>query len=276
MTDMLWSRPDGQLVADVPGYRRMMPYVMPTRTESAVYFDVLLDMERALEIVEASRAPGKQRLTVTHVLLRAGVMTLHEFPRLNRFVAGKRLYQRDGIWFSFSAKKAFTDDAPIVVIKMRFDAGTGLEGLAASVEERLARGRSSEKSYTDQETDVLLRLPRSLIRAAVSLQRGLDYWNLLPPSMIEHDIFYSSAFLANLGSIGLDAAFHHLYEYGNIPIFFTLGQVVDTPAQVDGELRLRKMAKVRVTYDERVEDGFYAVQALRRFKSLVEEPSALL
>ena len=49
--------------------------------------------------------------------------------------------------------------------------------------------------------------------------RWLDSVNLLPGSFIHPDPMYASMFIANLGSVKLESAFHHLYEYGNIPLF---------------------------------------------------------
>ena len=40
-------------------------------------------------------------------MLRAIALVLAERPRLNRFTAGGRVWQRDGIWLSFSAKLRF-------------------------------------------------------------------------------------------------------------------------------------------------------------------------
>ena len=41
----------------------------------------------------------------------------------------------------------------------------------------------------------------------------------------KRDPLYASAFVANMGSLGLDAPFHHLYEYGGISIFAGFGGV---------------------------------------------------
>jgi hypothetical protein len=274
---MFRRRPDGVPAADVPGYRQMMPYLMTGKNASAVYTRFTVDMEKALAMFR-SPPPGLEgKLTLTHLFLRAGVKTLAEFPDLNRYVSGRRLYQRDGIWFSFSAKKAFRDDAPIVVIKIRFDPDESLQEMVDRVVARLSEGRSDKQSVADKETKALLNLPRGVIRAAIGLQSVLDYFNLLPSAFIEHDIFYASAFIANLGSIGLDAAYHHLYEYGNIPLFITIGKV--QPMAVydsEGCVVMRPTAEVKATVDDRVADGFYGARALARLKHLMEHPDEML
>src|SRR3712207_419822 len=110
----LFRRPDGDLVHDVPPYRRLMPLLMRTRNESAVYFEQHIDIGAAQAFLARKNGeiPG-ERLTLLHLLMLAIVRTLEERPRLNRFVSGGRIYQRRGIWLSFSAKKAMRDDAPV-------------------------------------------------------------------------------------------------------------------------------------------------------------------
>lgn len=270
-------RPDGIPAPDVPGYRQMMPYLMTSKNTSAVYTRFTVDMEKALAMFRAPPPGLEGKLTLTHLFLRAGVKTLAEFPDLNRYISGRRLYQRDGIWFSFSAKKAFRVDAPVVVIKVRFDPDESLQAMVERVTAKLAEGRSDKASVADKETKALLSLPRGLIRATVGLQGVLDYLNLLPAKFVEHDIFYASAFIANLGSIGLDAAYHHLYEYGNIPLFLTVGKV--QPMAVydeEGNVVMRPMAEAKATVDDRVADGFYGAKALARLKHYMEHPEEML
>jgi hypothetical protein len=277
----MWlGRPDGHIARDVPGYRQMMPYFMTTKSSSNVYSSFKVDMEKAVELVEKRRAAGEgTAITLTHIFLCACVRTLAQHPELNRFVSGRRIYDRDGIVFSFTAKKAFDLKAPVIVIKMRFEPDESLAEVARRVTARLAQGRSSRvgESFEDKETKVLLKLPRELVRLVVGLQAWLDHFNLLPADLIEKDLFYASAFIANLGSIGLDAAYHHLYEYGNIPLFITIGKVQPVPVYDDrGRVVMRPMTELKLTMDERITDGFYAARALTYFKQLVENPELML
>ena len=68
-------------------------------------------------------------------------------------------------------------------------------------------------------------------------------------------------------SVGLDAGYHHLYEYGTIGIFCALGRYEQTAAG-------RTEVTARFTFDERVADGLYAQRSLELFRSLIEQPEA--
>src|SRR6185312_10864230 len=69
--------------AQVPPYRRMMPFLMRGRNESAVYFEQTLDLARTQPWLEAHGA--KLFALVLHAL----ASVLHERDRLNRFTAGR-------------------------------------------------------------------------------------------------------------------------------------------------------------------------------------------
>jgi hypothetical protein len=259
----LFRRRDGDLVKDVPAYRRIMPLIMPTRTESTVFFEQRVAVGRALELVgrfndERAAAGDTRKITLFHLVLWAIVQTLAERPRLNRFVMNHRLYQRRGIWLSYSAKKAFDDESPVFVVKKEFDPGWSFGELVDHVHGDVAEGRSSRPSAVDKELSLLLRMPLFLLKWFVSLARWLDRHNLMPFSMIRTDPMYASMFIANLGSLKLEAAFHHNYEWGTIPIFVTIGRI-------DGDQML-----LRWTFDERIEDGLYCARALERLRERLE------
>lgn len=275
---MRWSllpgRPDGTLARGVPAYRRFMPALMPTRNASAVLFEQDVRVEPALAWCDTVRREHPDLdPSPFHVVLWAMARVLEDRPRLNRFVAGGRLYDRDGIWFSYSVKRALSDDAVIEVVKRRFDPSEGFVDLVRAVDGGVDQVRRQVTTLEDREAALLVHLPVPLRRLAVRLANGLDDWNLLPAAWIRSDAFFASAFVANLGSLHLDSAFHHLYEYGNIPIFVTVGEIHDAAVAEHGDVTARRVVTLRFTYDERIEDGLYAQRALKELCALVEHPT---
>jgi hypothetical protein len=269
----LRSRPDGVEAGDAPGYRRFMPALMPTRTESVVFFDQQLRVDAAEAFVAATRAAHPElHPTLFHVVLWALAGMLDRHPRLNRFVAGGRLYDRDGIWISFTVKSALTEAGTLLEVKHRFDPTQPFPDLVASLGEAVAAARGGTKGAADRELDLFLHLPPALRRTVVRAASLGNRWNLLPRRFIDGDPFFASAFVTNLGSVGLDAAFHHLYEYGTIPIFGALGAVAESVVVDDGRPVVARTASMKFTFDERVEDGLYAAHALADFKAAVERP----
>jgi hypothetical protein len=120
----------------------------------------------------------------------------------------------------------------------------------------------------------MFKLPVFLIGWMVWLLMKLDHFGLLPGAYIKKDPLFASLFIANLGSIDLDAGFHHLYEYGNIPMLIMAGrskeEVVVGP---DGNPVVRPMMTLRYSFDERIEDGLYGARALEIMKRIIEDPA---
>ena len=117
----LFNRPDGTPATDVAPFRRMMSFLMPTRTESAVYFEQDLDLTRTQTLIAEFNATHQHRITVFHLFTWAIAHVLHARRRMNRFVVGNRVYQRDGVWISWAAKKSMADGSPLVLLKRRFE-----------------------------------------------------------------------------------------------------------------------------------------------------------
>ena len=248
---------------------------MPTRTESVVFLEQEIDLTKTLAFIEAFNRASVRRITVFHVFFWAAVHGLAARPRMNRFVVGGRIYERDGIWISYSAKKSLSDDSPIVVLKRRFDPTLSFQALVELLYEDLGQGRSSQKSHVDKELSILLHLPNPLLSLVVKLQRWADSWNLLPGAFIHNDPLYTSLFIANIGSLKLDSPFHHLYEYGNCPLFAAIGRNRTIPVvKEDGQLGSRTVCTLRYSFDERVEDGLYCAGALKVAHAMLEDPLA--
>jgi hypothetical protein len=266
---MFGRRPDATLVRDIPAVRRFMPFISPRRNSSLVYFAHDLEVERALRFVEEHNrtGPADAPMTLFHLLLRATAILWDERPRLNRFVSGGRLWQRDGIWLTFSAKKRFDDDSPITTVKRRVDPHAPLDAFVAGLVGATRDGKSDRKTTSDREVDWLLRLPPPLVRVAVGAAHLADAFGLLPRAMIDSDPLYCSVFFANLGSVGLDAGYHHLWEHGTCGFFCVVGRV----REQDGG----RVVTLKWSFDERIEDGLYCARGLERLRELVENPEKL-
>lgn len=252
-----------------------MPALMPTRNGSAVFFEQKVRVEGTERFVQAVRAAHPDvHVTVFEVLLWALAHTFDRHPNINRFVAGGRLYDRTGIWISFTVKTELSEAGTLLEVKHRFDPTQDFVELAHELEAAVAAARAGAEGLADKELELFLHLPSPLRRGVVRLAGAANAVNLLPRAFIDGDPFFASAFATNLGSVGLDAAFHHLYEYGTIPVFVTLGRIHDDVVAVDGASTVARVATVRFTYDERVEDGLYAGRALEDFRAMLEDPEA--
>lgn len=267
------SRPDGTLIKNLHKYRTMMFYVMPTRNESVVYFDEYVDAENLLKYVKEAGEKFGTDVGITHCVVAAGALGFAENPAMNKFVSGYRLYERDGVWLSFSMKrKAMSKKARLAVVKQRIEADHTFRRLCEEINGKINVNRSGKKTYADKEYDLFTAIPRPALFRLTSLFRQLNYWNLLPKSFIEPDPMHTGLFIANLGSVGMAPGYHHLYEWGTCPLFLMVGRVEDKPVVRDGEVVVRPIMHLRFTYDERIDDGLTSSGGIQTVKECLEDP----
>ena len=194
---MFGRRPDATPVRDLSRLRAFMPFVSPRRNESLVYFDTEVEVEPALRFLEEynrSRPPDAQ-VTLFHLYLRSLAIGLETRPGVNRFTAGGRLWQREGIWITFSAKQEIIDGAPMLTVKRRFPEEETLDQMVDGMLENLRGRRRGKRTQSDKEMNLALRFPPFVIRIAVWLLHQANQLGLLPKSMIDDDPLFTSVFV---------------------------------------------------------------------------------
>ena len=103
--------------------------------------------------------------------------------------------------------------------------------------------------------------------------KTLDYFGLLPKILLKISPFHASYFITSMGSLGIPPIYHHLYDFGTCPIFFTFG-TKRRAYELDSDGNVKKKQYVDFTYvtDERICDGFYFAAALKQFKRILKNP----
>lgn len=268
---MFGRRSDATQVRELSPMRRFMPYVSPRRNDSVFHLAQEIDIEAAIEFLEKKNRerPPDRPMTLFHLCLRSGSQALYLRPGVNRFVKGGKLWQRDGEWITFSAKVRIEDGAPLVTIKRKFEPTTeSLDEMVDGIYGLIRPARAGRKSTSDKEMSLLLRLPGFVIRGLLRLLRFADHFGAVPRGMIDADPLYTSCFVANLGSVGHDAGFHHLWEHGTCSLFGVIGKV----RRGEGGRRVMTLCW---TYDERIEDGLYSYITIAGIKDRIEHPELL-
>jgi len=273
------GRADGRYLPVAP-VRRMMFVIMPRRVDGVTYYEAKVDCTKLLAYLEeAGPAIGAK---VNHVLVGAAYIGFSSTPRMNRFVAGRRLYQRDGIWLSFSMKRGvpgtdkFSRDARLGTVKLQGEDGETFPQLCKRINGDVKLNRSGKKTAADKEFQLFDMLPRAVLEPAAHLIRWLDYFGLLPGFFIKGDPLFTSMYIANLGSIGMGPVYHHLFEYGTCPVFMCVGDIRSEATVVGDTVEPRPIMRLRFSFDERIADGINTRFGMEAICRVVADPARWL
>ena len=271
------DRCDGKQIRTLPNYKRIYPFVMKTRTESAIYADFDFEVEKTLEYMEkVNEGLSEKKVKFFHIFIASLVRTVAMRPQLNRFVMGRRIFQRNEIQISMIVKKKLDEDAGYSNIKVTFEPRDTLDTVIQRMAKALEYGRGDEKKHEEKEIDLLIKFPDFILRFIIWVWRGLDYYGILPASIVKDDPMYASVYVSNLGSLGLDSVFHHLFEYGNTSNFMVLGKIHKAPVIDDkGELKVKEVVRIGCTLDDRISEGIYFVKAIELFTKFMQNPELL-
>ena len=273
------DRPDARYIRDVSGLSTIILHIMPKRTESEVYLYDKIDATELVKFIEKKNAEhDNYKTTIFHCFVLAVARMLKERPKMNRYVQGRRIYERDEISLTFMAKRRFADDAEesfmLVVPK---DTDT-IDEISHQIYGDVREVRRSEHSTggIDAVVDGFAKIPRLLLMLIMKIVRWLDFWGRVPKALKDGDSNYSSVLLSNLGSIQGPAVYHHLNNYGTNSIMITVGTLhKEEMVMPDGTKQIRDVLDFGATIDERIGDGFYFVRSLRLVKHIFAHPELL-
>ena len=268
-------RPDAELVKTTK-FHEIEFHIMRKKTQSEIHFQTQVDLTHTHEFLEKYK-DKKEKLTLFQIYLTAAVRTITLRPRINRFVSGRRLWQRNRIVIAFVVKKDKTEGGEEINAMIEFDPFDNLAAVQKIVNKEIYEARYGVNK-NEQDVELTKKMPRWFIKFLFWLIRWTDEKNM-PMTMFTNDFpMWSSVFLAHLGSIGVPAVYHHLFEYGTTGILLTIGQmhkaqVVD---QETGKVDIRQVMELKVVIDDRIASGSYTGPTIQLMKELIENPEPLL
>ncbi len=275
------DRKDGILVRDMDAMHAFMPFLLPDRADNEAVMNETVDLTAINAYLAAKNAGDPEfRYTFFHVICAAMAKVIVLRPKMNRFYAGHRLYDRRDIVFSFVVKKKFTDDSQEALAMIRIDRDGGappIEQIYEGVRKIVYDVRKREKTDgTTEKIGILNKLPRPVLCTVIRALRWLDYHGWYPDALMKDDPYFSSVFISNLGSIRMNATYHHLTNWGTNSIFVVADEKKRMPYfSADGTYEMKETLGLGMTIDERIADGLYFANSIRLLRRLFREPSLL-
>lgn len=272
---MFGHRSDGRKLKTLPPFFRVIPSVMLERSDSQVYFKQDISLNAIDEYIDRKAAEGT-KFSYMNIIYAALVRILAERPQLNRFAMNGTLYARNQILVSLAIKKSLSDEGTETTIKMPF---TGTENIF-EIKEKLdkvieANKDTSTSNSTDRLAKALSLVSDGTLRRVVKFLRFLDKHDMMPKSVINASPFHTSVFLTNVGSLGIDSIYHHLYNFGTTSLFFAMGKKKKSFIYDDDEIHEEKCITLAFVGDERICDGYYFANSFKLLSKYLRKPELL-
>ncbi|MBQ3147445.1 MAG: hypothetical protein IJB91_06935 [Oscillospiraceae bacterium] len=271
------DRPDGRYIRSSSAIEQITPFIMPQRCGANILFEESVEITQLDRYIRAKRREGMPSFGATHAIIAAYLRTVAKYPALNRFVAGQRIYSRgEDVVICITVKKEMTKQSPDTVIKLHFHPGDTAKDVYEKFNAAVASAKDEmENSNIDDAAGFLTATPRMVLKAVVWLVRCLDYFGMAPKFLLEVSPFHGSIYFTSMGSLGIRPVYHHLYDFGTVPVFCAFGRKRRAEEIKDGQLVERKYMDLRFNVDERICDGFYYASLIRYFLRLLTHPEEL-
>ena len=272
------DRKDGHRIRDIDGLHCIMMHIMPKRTESEVYLEFPMDVTDLLPYIEEkNRLHPDYKTTIFHCLVTAVARVVTMRPYLNRFICGRKLYERNDISLSFVAKRKFADHSEESLMTLIVTGDMDLDYVTRKIVGDVKELRESRGSNDfDGIINAIGSLPNPILHLFISLLQRLSASGHLPDVLTQGDTNHTSVLLSNLGSIQCPSCYHHLNNYGTNSIMITVGVLRrELKLMPDGSTQPRDVLTLGFTADERIADGFYFAKSLKLAEYILQHPQLL-
>lgn len=272
---MFGLRSDGRKIKTLGPFFRVIPHVMKERSDSHVYYTQDLPL-KSLDAYIAKKEQEGIKISYMHIIYTALVRLLAEKPALNRFVMDGRTYARHGITISLAIKKEMTEEIEETTLKIPFTGSENIFEIKEKLDSTIIKNKDlSAENSTDRLAKLLSLVPDFLFKFIVNILMFLDKHGMMPKAVINASPFHTSAFLTNVGSLGIDAIYHHIYNFGTTGVFLAMGKKKKSYIYEDDSIVQEKTISLAWVADERICDGFYYANALKSFYRYMKKPELL-
>lgn len=271
------DRKEGRKLRTIDPMTRITPYIMKRRSDSQNFFTEKLDIAEAEQFCRDQIRAGRKNFSMLHVFIAAYIRVVSQRPALNRFVSGQKIYARNTIEVLMTIKKKMALDGEEACVKVQFEPTDTIYDVYDKFNKVVEEQKNeSEVNDTEKMAKILNKIPGFVVRFFVGILRWLDYVGWLPRAILELSPFHGSMIITSLGSLGIRPIYHHIYDFGNLPVFVAYGaKQHGVKLDDEGNVKKYRYIEMKVTTDERICDGYYYASAFKMMKRIFENPHVL-
>ena len=272
------DRADGRRLRTLDGMAVVANYMMPNRNGASNSLRDTIEISNIERYIRKKRSEGMENFGLTHVILAAYVRACAKYPGMNRYLSGQRVYQRDDdVQFTMTMKKDMRTDGAETTVKLHLHRADTAQDVYEKYnkEYEIVKSTPLDSSF-DRVAGALASVPGLVLKFVVWLLKLLDYFGKVPNFLLEVSPFHASVIFTSMGSLGIPPIVHHLYDFGNIPLFLAFGRKYrKNELAADGTVVTRRYVDVSLNCDERTVDGFYYATVLKYFQKILRNPEVL-
>ena len=270
------DRKDGRLLRSLPPFSKFIPFIMPQRNDACIFYEESFEVTEVDKCLRAERVAGYKGIGFLHFIIAAYIRALSMLPGVNRFVNGRRVYARNNIEIVMAVKRTLSVSGSETTIKVEFEPTDTIFDVYRKMNEKIEEVKSGDANGTEDVADFFSKFPRGLIRLAIAILRFLDYFGWLPQKLLDVSPFHGSMIITDMGSLRIGPVFHHIYNFGNLPVFIAFGAKRHAyELNRKGEVEDRKYVDTKYVLDERIVDGHYYAQFLQAMRYIFAHPEIL-
>ena len=271
------DRRDGRLLRSLSPFSKFIPFIMPTRVDRLVDYEESFEISTVDRRLRQLRVDGYKGIGLLHFLIACHIRVVSMLPGVNRFIAGRRVYAHNDIAIVMTVKHSMSIDATETTIKVHFQPTDTIFDVYRKMNEKIEEIKTAEQdNNTEEVAAVFARFPRFIIRFALAIIRMLDYFGWLPESIMEASPFHGSMIITDLGSLRIGPVYHHIYNFGTLPVFIAFGnkyhkyEITRKKELVDS-----KYIDTKMVIDEGIVDGHYYAQLVQAYRYMFQHPEIL-
>ena len=271
------DRNDGYRLRTLDPLYNFIPYIMARRSDAWTLFEDQVEITEVDRWLRNTRKNGYKGLGYLHLFIASYVRVVSQRPTVNRFVVGRRIYARNNIEIVMAVRRGMSSEAGETTIKVVFEPTDTVFDVYKKMEAAIGEIKNGEEDNgTEAFARIATKLPRFLLQFAIGLLKLMDYFGLIPASLLAVSPFHGSMIITDLGSLGIGPVYHHIYDFGTLPAFIAFGAKRKvTELEKDGTPVQRKYIDYKINTDERICDGYDYAMAFKYFKKYLRHPEEL-
>ncbi|MBI5298882.1 MAG: 2-oxo acid dehydrogenase subunit E2 [Deltaproteobacteria bacterium] len=264
-------------VKKMPTWRKLTMAMWRPPVDPSAYGTLDIDMTKANTLLEHLRGKMAQKLTPTHLVLKAVALTMKKYPEINVVLCRNRLYQREHIDIFIQVFFKDAGHADLSGAKVRDADQKTLEQIAEELGGQASQIKKGNDPNLKKTKNLLQILTPCLLKWFLKFLEFLTFdlnWRpkflKLPPDP------FGAVMISNVGMFGLKFGFAPLTPLARAPVVIVVGEITDQAVVQNGEIVARPIMTLGITVDHRVMDGYLAGLTGGYLKELLENPEKLL